>query len=248
MRGVDVWVNGTTPATVALTQSLTWYNVIPVAPYRGRINIMATTATRRRSKPAPVEEPVEELEELEDDVEELDDVDDLAELEEEEPDPPKPAKRARKAAAPAAKAATSEKVAANPYNSAWLAEYVAQQTGKEIDSRQIRVLLRKWANDPENVMVTREVGTDRARYEFTGINDPVVKAIVREAKNGAFETQRGDGLAAARAAKAEKAAEAKPAPAKAAPARKATKAAAPAKAAPAKATPAKAARTRTRTT
>lgn len=204
----------------------------------------------RRKAPEPVEE-IEEIEEL-DDLEELDDDgdaeveddDDLAELEDEEEEPEPVAKPVKKAAAKkttTAKAA-APKVQTSGNDSNWLAGVVTKHTGKEVDSRQIRVLLRKLAKTGK---LAREVGVDRNRYDFPlGVKDPIVVQVVKLVKAGALEQDTTDRLAAARAAKEAKKAAAveaeTPAPVKkaapaAAPVRK--RAAAPAaKAAPVKRT------------
>jgi hypothetical protein len=57
----------------------------------------------------------------------------------------------------------------------------------------------------ETSPLSREVGTERARYSFTGENDKAVKAVVKAVKGGALTRNRNDNLAAARAAKTAKA-------------------------------------------
>jgi hypothetical protein len=181
-------------------------------------NMMATT--RRRTKAAaPVEEPEDSFEELEDGDDELEDLEDATDDEvEEAPAPKTRARKATKAAAPAKAESGGE------YNTAWLAEHVSEVTGTDVDSRSLRMLLRKMAAEGE---LERVVGEDRQRYTFRGPNDPTVKTIVRKIKGGELTVARRAGLEAVK----EKAAP---------PAKKA----APRKAAPAKAAPAKATRTR----
>lgn len=221
--------------------------------------------TRRKSKAAPepvVEEVVEEIEELEEDedFEELDDdadedtdeadedeatdedEDDLEEIEEVEEEP-EPAPKTRGKKATAAKKTTTAKAAAKTEgsgnDSAWLAAHVSEQTGKPVDARALRVLLRKMAKEG---VIERVVGTDRARYDWPdGAKDPVVKDVVKRVKDGALERAKNDGLAAARAAKEAKKA-AKDTETTEVPAKKTVKKTTTAKATPAKATatPAKA--------
>jgi antitoxin component of RelBE/YafQ-DinJ toxin-antitoxin module len=183
-----------------------------------------------------VEEVEDELEELEEDTDEDEDTgedDDLEELEEVEEEEPEEQPKSRKAKAAAKKAAAPKKSTQDGHNSQWLAEHVSQVTGKDVDSRQLRMILRKLAKEGA---LAREVGEDRTRYSFTGPNDPTVKAVIKAVKEGATERKSNvDNLKKAREAKAAKkaAAEApaKSAPAKSAPAKKpATKKAAPAKA------------------
>lgn len=203
-------------------------------------------ATRRRK-------PVEEPEVVEDAFEELEDADEeLEELEEDDTDAEEveeaPKTRGRKCA-PAKKAGPAPKAGkssdSNDYSTSWLAEYVSEQTGENIDARSLRMLLRKMADNGE---LEREVGTDRSRYTFPkGANDPTVKLIIRKVKSGELKAAKSAGLekvkanaaakktTARKAAAAAKVEEAEETPA---PARR-TRAAksAPAKATPAKATP-----------
>lgn len=197
-------------------------------------------ARTRRTAPA---QPVEDV--LDDDVfEDLDETpaDDLEDLAEEPAPAPtkrrgRPAKTATETkpkSAPAEKASTG-----SGFDSNWLAEHVSDATGKNYDSRAIRMLLRKAAAAG---ILEREVGETRTRYDFPkGANDPTVKAIVKMAKEGAVEKTRAEGLEKAKATRAARKAapapveedvvEEAPAPRRTRATKTATKAA-PAKAAP----------------
>jgi hypothetical protein len=175
----------------------------------------------RRRAAAPVEEVFEEVDEIE---ELADPEDDLEELVEEAPKPAKRAKAPTKAApakaTKATKAAPAKKAAepseSSEYDSNWLAAYVTEETGVEYDSRGIRMLLRKLA---QNGAFEREIGTDRSRYVFPkGANDGIVKQVIRMIKTGEAASVKREGLDTVKAnAAAKKAA----APAKTAPAKKA---------------------------
>lgn len=97
------------------------------------------------------------------------------------------------------------------FNSAWLAEYLNSQASTSYDARGLRVLLRRLANEG---VITRVVGEDRSRYDFTGGPDsPTVKAILaavkaKPAKTAAEKTEKP-------AAKAKAAAPVEEAPAEA---------------------------------
>lgn len=144
---------------------------------------------------------------------ELDDVE-LDELEEADEVTEEAAPVAKKGKAKKAAADKPAKVEAPTFGTAQLAEAVSQATGKTYDGKAIRVLLRKMAKDG---VIARTVGEDRARYSFTGADDPQVLAIIEAVKSGAAEKAKAEGLEAAKASKAAKKAPAK-AKAKAAPA------------------------------
>lgn len=150
---------------------------------------------RTKRAAAPVVEPDEEFEEVTDDTE--DELDDLEELEdapeddddeEEEPAP----KRGRKAAAktaPAKKAAAKATPEKSGFDSNWLADHVNENVdGANLTSRDVRMLLRKLAKNGD---LQREVGTDRARYDFPkGANDPVVKKVLAAVKRGELKAEK----------------------------------------------------------
>lgn len=155
---------------------------------------MATATKTRTTKAKPAPEPeVEEIDDLELDEPEDDEIDEVE-------DTPAP-KKATKAKAKAA--AKDDKPA---FGTAELAAHVSEATGKTYDGKAIRVLLRKMAKDG---VIARTVGEDRARYSFTGPNDPQVKAIVKAVKSGAIEAERKASLDKVKANKASKATPAK---------------------------------------
>lgn len=146
------------------------------------------TTKRKAKKPAP-EPEVDEDDEDEDD-------------EEETPAPAKkrrPAKKAKAAPvedddddeAPAKAKRTPPKRAPIEFGTAWLAEHLEGKTGNTYTSYDLRVLLRKLA---KNGVLDREVGVERARYEFSGPKDPVVIEIVKAVKSGAVEKSKKEAL------------------------------------------------------
>lgn len=160
---------------------------------------MAVTRTRRKAAPAP--EPQDTGNDAFEDLEELDDVEET---------PAKPVKRTRarkatpapvedveEAPAPARKRAAKKPASApeadesdapSEFNSAWLAEHVSDMTGIDIDSRAVRMALRKLAADGQ---LSREVGVDRGRYTFPkGANDSTVKRIVKMFTDGESTTPK----------------------------------------------------------
>lgn len=123
-------------------------------------------------------------------VEELDD--DL-ELIEDEYDAPAP--KSKKSKSPKAPAEKAEKADSTGYGASWLAEYVNEELDTDYTAAQMRVVLRKMAKDGD---LEREVGTDRARYNFTGEKDPIVRAVLKRVKSGEADEAKKERLEAAR--------------------------------------------------
>lgn len=123
-------------------------------------------------------------------VEELDD--DLELIEDEDEAPAKKTKKAKTAPAKA------EKTESTGYGASWLAEYVNEELNTEFTAANMRVILRKMAADGD---IEREVGTDRARYSFTGENDKIVKAVLKRVRSGEADKIKEDRIEAARSGK-----------------------------------------------
>lgn len=117
--------------------------------------------------------------------------DDELELIDDEPEAKSTKKNKAKAAAPA----PEPKAESTGYGAAWLAEYINEELGTDYTAANVRVILRKMANDGD---LEREVGTDRARYQFSGEKDPTVRAVLKRIKNGEVETDKAEKLANAR--------------------------------------------------
>lgn len=132
------------------------------------------------------EDEEEELpdDEEEDEVEEFDELEvDESEEEIEEDDEPAPTTKKT-----AKKKATSQKSppksTAPEFGTKELVAHVNSQTGKNLDGRAVRLVLRKLAREG---VLQRTVGEERGRYSFTGPNDPQVKAVVTAIKSGASD-------------------------------------------------------------
>ena len=128
----------------------------------------ATKSRRTTKKAAPVEDDLDD-----DDL----DTEDTDEVEDEEPAPKRRTSRAKKAA-PAKKAAAKPEIK----GTAWLKDHVSEKLGQEVESTKLRIVLRKLIKDGDI-----ESPKD-GRYQFTGVNDPNVKAVLAalrsEAKSG----------------------------------------------------------------
>lgn len=206
---------------------------------------MAARTTSTRAKAKQVEEPEEdEFEDVEETDEDLDELEEVDEEVDDEEEAPAPKGRTKSAKAPAAPRKDTIQ-----FGSPWLAAYITEQTGETFDSRSTRMLLRKLAKDGK---LEREVGVTRERYQFTGPNDPTVKAVLAMVQSGEAKAMKQAGLDAVKAKAAEKKAAAKKAAEEAeseaeeeleeAPKPRTRRAAAkpaPTKAAPVKATPAR---------
>lgn len=160
----------------------------------------ATTRRRSATKPkaAPVQEPEEveeELEELEDESDTEDDAaededDELEELEEDEVVDEKPASK---------KAKKTDSVT---FGIRDLVALIKKETGEDTDPRGLRTLIRKMARD-ESGRVQREITPgNRTRYDWSGPNDPEVRAIVKAFKAGELEEDKKAKLAALKERKA----------------------------------------------
>lgn len=94
-----------------------------------------------------------------------------------------------------------------------LVELIKTKLGKETSTRELRTLLRKMARDGR---LDREiVAGNRARWEWSGPNDPEVKKVVAAFKAGELEQDKQEKLQALKDRKAEKKAAADKAAAKA---------------------------------
>lgn len=131
------------------------------------------------------------IEDLDDDLEELGDEEEDDDLVDELEETPEDAPKAKR------KPPTRPAI---EFNSAWLAEYLNSQASTSYDARGLRVLLRRLANEG---VITRVVGEDRSRYDFTGGPDsPTVKAILaavkaKPAKTAAEKTEKAPATKAA---------------------------------------------------
>lgn len=151
------------------------------------------TKARTKAKPAPVVEP-EELEEDEDlEVEDTDD-EDLDELEADEVADEKPKTK---------KSSTSADVTFGIQD---LVKEIKKQTGQDTDPRAIRTLIRKMARDGSGRVEREIVPGNRTRYDWSGPNDPEVRAIVEAFKGGELEAEKKAKLDKLKADKAAKAA------------------------------------------
>lgn len=135
------------------------------------------TKTRRKAAPEPEVEEDMELDELEED-----------EVEDEAPK----SKKAKNSVT---------------FGASDLARYLTEKHGKEVKPRELRNLIRKMARDGKG-RVTREISRDnRERYNWSGLEDPEVKAIIAAFEGGELEADKQAKLAALKERKAAQKAE-----------------------------------------
>lgn len=104
----------------------------------------------------------------------------------------------KKAAAPKVEEVATEE--AEIFGVAQVAELIQVRTGKEVKTRDLRILLRKLARDGR---LDREiVAGNRARWEFDGADDPRVEVIIEAYENGELEADKKEKLDALKQRKA----------------------------------------------
>lgn len=142
---------------------------------------MATTTKKTATKKAAAA-PAPEPEEL----------DELDELEEDEVEETAPAKK---------KGGASQEVT---FGASDLAKHLSEKSGKTVSPRELRTLIRKMARDSSG-RVNREITAgNRTRYNWSGLDDPEVKAIIAAFEGGELEADKKEKLEALKARKAEK--------------------------------------------
>jgi hypothetical protein len=177
---------------------------------RKEVLIVMATKTRKKGKQVDEElqelEELEELEELDEDEDEEDEEDDEDEDEDDEDDEPEdeddededdedeePApKRSRSKTKASAKSKKSRKPAQSraAANGKVGSQEVAEHCG--IDGRTLRILLRKHEIEKD---------PDSGRYEWSSLNHPVVKKIVKLVKSGGAQAAKKEGLDRLKASK-----------------------------------------------
>lgn len=94
-------------------------------------------------------------------------------------------------------------MAVDTKGTAWLVETVEAKTGKKVEGKVLRTLLRK-------LVAAETIEKPEGRWSFSGLKDPAVVAIIKAVKAGEHEpkprTGNADNLAKARAARKAKAA------------------------------------------
>jgi hypothetical protein len=85
-----------------------------------------------------------------------------------------------------------------------LVALIGEKTGQTTTTRELRTLLRKMARDGR---LNREIiPGNRARYDWSGPNDPEVKAVLKAFQAGELEADKQEKLAALKERKAAQAA------------------------------------------
>jgi hypothetical protein len=148
------------------------------------------TATKGKKKAAKPVEP-EVVEEVLDDDDEVEDLDEVAE----------------EAPTKSKKKGSQEEVT---FGASDLAKYLVEKTGKKCTPRELRTLIRKMARE-DNPRVKREIKQgNRTRYNWSGPDDPEVKAIIKAFEGGELEADKKAKLDALKESKAAKKAAGEP--------------------------------------
>jgi hypothetical protein len=95
-----------------------------------------------------------------------------------------------------------------------LAALVSVGRDKPVTPREIRTLIRKMARDGSKRVQREIIAGNRSRYDWSGPDDPEVKAIIAAFNGGELEADKKEKLDALKARKAAKVAETGPKPAK----------------------------------
>jgi hypothetical protein len=156
----------------------------------------STKSKKAAEAPAPEPQETDELEELE-------------ELEEDEVEE-----------TPAKKGGAQQEVT---FGASDLARHLSEKAGKTVSARELRTLIRKMARDGSG-RITREITPgNRTRYNWSGIDDPEVQAIIAAFEGGELEADKKAKLEELKARKAEKKAAGEPTGKKAKKGKKAAK-------------------------
>ena len=143
---------------------------------------MATAKKTAAKKPAAKKAPEPEVEDLE-----------LDEVEADEVEETKPKKAADEVT----------------FGAADLAKLLSEKSGKTVTPRELRTLIRKMARDGSGRVDREIIAGNRARYNWSGPNDPEVKAIIKAFEGGELEADKQAKLAELKERKAAKTAEKK---------------------------------------
>lgn len=108
--------------------------------------------------------------------------------------------------APAKKSAAQEVT----FGASDLARHLSETSGKKVTPRELRTLIRKMARDGSG-RVDREITAgNRTRYNWSGLKDPEVKAIIKAFEGGELEADKQAKLAELKERKAAKKAAGEP--------------------------------------
>lgn len=85
-----------------------------------------------------------------------------------------------------------------------LAKHLSEKSGKTVSTRELRTLIRKMARDGSN-RVNREITPgNRTRYNWSGLDDPEVQAIIAAFDGGELEADKKAKLEELKQRKADK--------------------------------------------
>ena len=83
-----------------------------------------------------------------------------------------------------------------------LAAHLSEGRDKPVTAREIRTLIRKMARDGSGRVNREIIPGNRARYNWSGVNDPEVQAIIKAFNDGELEQDKQEKLQALKERKA----------------------------------------------
>lgn len=88
-----------------------------------------------------------------------------------------------------------------------IAEILSEGQDKPVTTRELRTLIRKMARDGKGRVNREIIPGNRVRYDWSGPNDPEVKAIIKAFNDGELEADKQEKLKALKERKAAQQAE-----------------------------------------
>jgi hypothetical protein len=111
----------------------------------------------------------------------------------------------------AAKPAETKPVAAGQeevtFGASDLAKHLSEGRDKPVSTRELRTLIRKMARDGKGRVKREIIAGNRSRYNWSGVDDPEVVAIIKAFNDGELEADKQEKLQALKDRKAAQRAE-----------------------------------------
>jgi hypothetical protein len=122
--------------------------------------------------------------------------------------------KAKSKPAPAPEVEAPAKVNEVTFGASDLAKHLSEGREKPVTAREIRTLIRKMARDGSGRVQREIIAGNRSRYDWSGVDDPEVQAIIAAFNNGELEADKQEKLQALKERKAAQKAAGETVPAK----------------------------------